>query len=197
MNFIFPWSPCNLFSFAICQHPKDIKGSLQPYSQATLLLGQKTTGIFQTTLSSPVSVASEALTRLPHSLFPCAAKMMLTTVHTQKELGPSNITRLSLPSVRRTRPSHDLPPSSTAVFTLRRCVFNVPAHFVTFKFTPRPVRFPKIMYKCLLSIQMCTVFLLAFADLLTAPRYPIPSQPKVQTAEEGIKGKSNCYSPYH
>lgn len=109
MKTIFPSSSGNLFSFAICQHPKDINHSLQPYSQATLLLGQKTTECFHTVPSNPVNVDSEVLTRrLPHSLFPCPAKMMLTALHTQKELGPSNISRFSLPSVMRTHPSQDL-----------------------------------------------------------------------------------------
>lgn len=156
-------------------------------------------------LSNLVSVDSEALTgRLPDSLLPCIAKMMLVMFHTQRErtrsfkhcwvfsafcYEDSSFSGSYFPVVKTA--------ACTAVFTLRRRAFSVPAHLVPCKFTLTPVSLPKIKDKCLLNIQMYAVFLLAFANILTASRYLTLSKPKVQTPEEGIHGNSNCYSPYN
>jgi len=60
-------------------------------------------------LANPVSVDSEALTgRLPSSLLRTAKKMLAMFTEREKELGPWNTIRFSLPSVRKARPSQDL-----------------------------------------------------------------------------------------
>lgn len=145
---------------------------------------------------------SEALTgSLPNSLLPCTAKTMLAMFHMQRERTRS----FKHHQVFFTFYQEDLPfsgsyfpvvkkPVCTAVFTMSRCAFSIPAHLVPYNFTLIPVSLPKIKEKCLLSIQTYAVFPLAFASTLTASRYLTPSKPKVQTPEEGIHGNSNCYS---